>query len=71
MGRSGASQRQKKAEKAKVKLKGHATKFLPKGKNVTNTTFKVRKIVLQEQLKTPDGNQPLTKKKLNVKVNQW
>ncbi|KAK3930384.1 Testis-expressed protein 10 [Frankliniella fusca] len=67
MGRSGASQRQKKAEKAKVKLKGHATKFLPKGKNVTNTTFKVRKIVLQEQLKTPDGTQPLTRKKLNVK----
>ncbi|XP_026279825.1 testis-expressed protein 10 [Frankliniella occidentalis] len=67
MGRSGASQRQKKAEKAKVKLKGHATKFLPKGKNVTNTTFKVRKIVLQEQLKTPDGSQPLSRRKLNVK----
>ena len=67
MGRSGASRRSKKAEKAKVKLKGHATKFLPKGKNITNTTFKVRKIVLQEQLKTPDLNQPLSRKKLNVK----
>lgn len=67
MGRPGAAQRGKKAEKAKVKLKGHATKFLPKGKNITNTTFKVRKIVLQDQLKTPDGTQPLTKRKLNIK----
>lgn len=67
MGRAKAAQKHKKAEKAKVKLKGHATKFLPKGKNITNTTFKVRKIVLQEQLKTHDESQPLTKKKLNIK----
>lgn len=68
MGRTGAAQRSKKAEKAKVKLKSHATKFLPKGKNITDTTFKVRKIIIQEQLKTLDGSQPLTKKKLNIKV---
>lgn len=62
-----ASQKEKKAEKAKVKLKGHTTMFLPKGLNVTKTAFKVRKIVLQQQLKTHDGDQPLSKRKLNIK----
>lgn len=37
-----------KSEKAKTKLKGNK---LPKGLNVTKTDFKVKKIVIREQLK--------------------
>ncbi|XP_055906175.1 testis-expressed protein 10 [Eupeodes corollae] len=50
------------AEKAKVKLKGAK---LPKGLNITKTDFKVRKIVIKEQLaesQVEDG-----KRKLNIK----
>lgn len=68
MGRSRASQKEKRAEKAKVKLKGHTTKFLPKGLNITKTAFKVRKIALHEQFKAHDDSQPLSKRKLNIKV---
>lgn len=44
----GNSRKFKKAEKSKIKLKGAK---LPKGTNVTKTNFKVRKIVIPEQLK--------------------
>ncbi|XP_055852133.1 testis-expressed protein 10 [Episyrphus balteatus] len=50
------------AEKAKVKLKGAK---LPKGLNITKTDFKVKKIVIKEQLaesQVEDG-----KRKLNIK----
>ncbi|RZF47262.1 hypothetical protein LSTR_LSTR004971 [Laodelphax striatellus] len=54
-----------KKEKNKVKLKGQ--RLLPKGQNVTNTNFKVKKIVIKEQLKAADNSELLSKKKLNVK----
>ncbi|XP_053675369.1 testis-expressed protein 10 homolog [Anopheles nili] len=44
----GNSRKFKKAEKSKVKLKGAK---LPKGTNITKTNFKVRKIVVPDQLK--------------------
>ncbi|CAK9801943.1 Testis-expressed protein 10 homolog [Anthophora plagiata] len=56
-----------KSEKAKVKLKAKKTKHLPKGLNVTNPTFKVKKIVIREQLKQPDKTEILSKRNLNVK----
>ena len=45
-----------KSEKAKIKLKGAK---LPKGLNVTKTDFKVKKIVIREQIQdnfNPDGS---------------
>lgn len=57
-----------KAERAKVKLKATKSKQLPKGLNVTNPTFKVKKIVIREQLKQRDNTEILSKRKLNVKV---
>ncbi|XP_017797787.1 PREDICTED: testis-expressed sequence 10 protein homolog [Habropoda laboriosa] len=56
-----------KSEKAKVKLKAKKTKHLPKGLNVTNPTFKIKKIVIREQLKQHDETEILSKRKLNVK----
>jgi len=53
-------------EKSKVKLKAKKT-VLTKAKNVTDTNFKVRKIVLREQLKTGDL-EVQTKRKLDVRV---
>uniref|UniRef100_A0A4Y0BE13 Ipi1_N domain-containing protein n=1 Tax=Anopheles funestus TaxID=62324 RepID=A0A4Y0BE13_ANOFN len=44
----GNSRKFKKAEKSKIKLKGAK---LPKGTNLTKTNFKVRKIVVPDQLK--------------------
>lgn len=53
------------AEKAKVKLK----KTLPKGQNVTDTSFKVKKIIIAEQL--PDhAGVPLTSKHQTLQVSQ-
>ncbi|KAK4878052.1 hypothetical protein RN001_010558 [Aquatica leii] len=60
-------QKTKKSEKTKVKLKTtlkSKTKFLPKGGNVTNTNFKIRPIVLQEQLRLKDSSETLSKRKL-------
>lgn len=37
-----------KSEKAKTKLKGNK---LPKGLNVTKTDFKIKKIIIREQIK--------------------
>ncbi|KAJ8921183.1 hypothetical protein NQ315_013655 [Exocentrus adspersus] len=54
-------------DKAKVKLKQSKTKFLPKGLNVTKTDFKIKPIVLLEQLKEKDVGVPLSKRKLDAK----
>lgn len=55
-----------KSEKAKTKLKGAK---LPKGLNVTKTEFKVRKIVIRDQIK----EQPIlvdgTVLRSSIKVN--
>ncbi|OAD55725.1 Testis-expressed sequence 10 protein like protein, partial [Eufriesea mexicana] len=56
-----------KSEKAKVKLKTKKAKHLPKGLNITEPTFKVKKIVIREQLKQHDETEILSKRKLNVK----
>ncbi|XP_054267706.1 testis-expressed protein 10-like isoform X2 [Macrosteles quadrilineatus] len=65
MGKAGYK-RFKKQEKAKVKLKGNKT-ILPKGQNVTDTNFKVKKIIVKEQLKEHGENELLTKKHLSIK----
>ncbi|CAK1585263.1 unnamed protein product [Parnassius mnemosyne] len=67
MHKTGATRYQKflKSEKAKTKLKGK--KDLPKGTNVTKTNFKVKKIVLKEQLKKHDNTEVLSSRKLNIK----
>ncbi|XP_047531357.1 testis-expressed protein 10 [Vanessa atalanta] len=69
MNKTGATRYQKflKAEKAKTKLKGKKDKELPKGTNVTKTNFKVKKIVLKEQLKKHGQNEALSTRKLNLK----
>lgn len=69
MNKTGATRYQKflKAEKAKTKLKGKKDKELPKGTNVTKTNFKVKKIVLKEQLKKHGDNEALSIRKLNLK----
>lgn len=59
--------KQLKSEKAKVKLKAKKAKQLPKGLNVTNPSFKVKKIVIREQLKQHNESDILSKRKLNVK----
>lgn len=56
-----------KSEKAKVKLKSK-TNRLPKNLNVTDTSFKAKKIVIREQLKHHDETEILSTRKLNVKV---
>ncbi|KAK7870381.1 hypothetical protein R5R35_000550 [Gryllus longicercus] len=53
----------KRMEKAKVKLK---QKKLMKAQNVTNVSFKAKKIVLPGQLKSPTEQEIHTRKKLNV-----
>lgn len=69
MGRTSKHVKQLKSEKAKVKLKtSKKAKLLPKGLNVTNTSFKTKKIVIQEQLKQQDSSEILSRRKLNVKV---
>lgn len=60
----------RKLEKAKVKLRGNK-QLLPKGSNITNTTFKAKKIVIQKQLKEQGIDEILSHRKLNVKVNNF
>ncbi|KAK9507654.1 hypothetical protein O3M35_007463 [Rhynocoris fuscipes] len=55
-----------KKEKAKVKIKESKT-VLPKGQNLTDTNFKVKKIVIKDQVKPHDPGDLLTSRKLNVK----
>lgn len=63
------SKKNKRAEKAKTKLKPKTApgKHLPKGTNVTKTEFKVAKIVIPSQLGNADQSGPVTKKKLGLK----
>lgn len=67
MPKTGATRYQKflKSEKSKTKLK--AKKDLPKGTNVTKTNFKVKKIVIKEQLTKHADSEALSTRKLNVK----
>ncbi|XP_054008434.1 testis-expressed protein 10 homolog [Hylaeus anthracinus] len=67
MGKNNRHMKHLKSEKAKVKLKAKKAKPLPKGLNVTDPTFKVKKIVIREQLKHHDDTEILSKRKLNVK----
>lgn len=57
-----------KKEKSKVKLKVSHKTLLPKGQNITDTNFKVRKIVLHGQLKERGEHEILSKGNLNIKV---
>lgn len=72
MGKGHRLLKRKKAEKSKVKIKG-STKHLPKGTNVTDTNFKIKQIVVREQLKVANTSELLTTRKLNIKVklNQY
>lgn len=65
MGKKQRSKKFEREEKSKVKLK--KKQLLPKGQNVTDTTFKVKKIVIREQLKVPSSEEPLSSRKLSVK----
>lgn len=57
-----------KSEKTKTKLKGSK---LPKGLNVTKTEFKVRKIVIRDQIKDPTviGDGTIVKSNIKVRIN--
>ncbi|KAF4533334.1 hypothetical protein B566_EDAN004455 [Ephemera danica] len=65
MGKNNRHKKFLKQEKAKVQLK--ASKKLTKGQNITDTSFKVKKIVLQNQLTTTSEDQPQNKRNLNLK----
>lgn len=66
--RQTAYKKQLKEEKAKRKLKVSHKTILPKGQNVTNTSFKVKKIVLKSQLKEHEG-EVVSRSNLNIKVS--
>lgn len=58
-----------KSEKAKIKLKTEKSiNQLPKGLNVTDTSFKIKKILIREQLQHRDETEVLSTRKLNIKV---
>ena len=65
MGKQGRHQKNIKKEKAKVKFK--VGKTLPKGRNITDTSFNVKKILIKEQLKS-GSVEPVTKRNLSLKV---
>ncbi|XP_074040643.1 testis-expressed protein 10 homolog [Leptinotarsa decemlineata] len=67
MGKNHRHKKDLKADKAKVKFKQTKTKFLPKGQNVTNTTFKIKPIVSAQHLKEKPEGIPLSQRKLDVK----
>lgn len=69
MGRNNKHKKKLKAERSKVKLKNAKTKFLPKGENVTDASFKIKPIVLVQQLAEKTPNEFLSKRKLSVKVS--
>ena len=58
----------KKQENSKVKLKA-SKKLLPKGQNVTDTNFKVKKIVIRDQVHEHKVGEFLNKKNLNCQVS--
>ncbi|GJQ85922.1 hypothetical protein Trydic_g21773 [Trypoxylus dichotomus] len=66
MGKNHRHKKFLKSEKAKTKLKNSKTKFLPKGQNITDVSFKIKPIVLTEQLRTKD-DEVLSSRKLNLK----
>lgn len=68
MGKNNRHQKNLKSERGKVKLKAKKAKVLPKGLNITDTTFKVKKILIREQLKQHEETEILSRRKLNVKV---
>lgn len=71
MGKGQKHVKRVKAEKAKVKFKGKkSTNQLPKGLNVTDTSFKVKKILIREQLQQRDESEILSTRKLNIKVQE-
>lgn len=57
-----------KSEKAKVKLKAKKKELLPKGLNVTDTSVKVKKIMIRDQFKLYNETEIVSKRKLNIKV---
>ncbi|XP_058794298.1 testis-expressed protein 10 homolog [Phymastichus coffea] len=67
MGKNHRHQKQLKSEKAKVKLKTKGSQSLPKGLNITDASFKTKKIIIREQLKQQDETQILSRRKLNIK----
>ncbi|EZA46928.1 Testis-expressed sequence 10 protein-like protein [Ooceraea biroi] len=68
MGKGHRHMKHLKAEKAKVKLKAKkSANKLPKGLNVTDTSFKVKKILIREQLQQRDETEVLSIRKLNIK----
>ncbi|XP_072748288.1 testis-expressed protein 10 [Anoplolepis gracilipes] len=57
-----------KSEKAKTKLKTKKSiNQLPKGLNITDTSFKIKKILIREQLQHRDETEILSTYKLNIK----
>ncbi|KAL2749184.1 testis-expressed sequence 10 protein [Vespula maculifrons] len=56
-----------KSEKAKVKLKAKKKELLPKGLNVTDTSVKVKKIMIRDQFKLYNETEIVSKRKLNIK----
>lgn len=64
MGKNARHKKVVKSERAKVKLKA---KKLPKDTNVTDTNFKIKKIIIGKQLESHDGDL-LTSRKLNIQV---
>lgn len=68
MGKNQRHQKALKSEKAKVKLKTKkGLNNLPKGLNITDTTFKAKKIIIREQLKQHEESEILSRRKLNIK----
>ncbi|XP_072398295.1 testis-expressed protein 10 homolog [Diabrotica undecimpunctata] len=67
MGKNHRHKKNLKADKAKVHLKQSKTKFLPKGLNETKTVFKIKPIVLPQQLVEKSTDAPLSKRNLDVK----
>ncbi|CAD1469198.1 unnamed protein product, partial [Heterotrigona itama] len=56
-----------KSEKMKTKFKAKKIKHLPKDLNIMDPSFKVKTIVIREQLKQHDKMEILSKRKLNIK----
>lgn len=59
-----------KSEKAKIKLNLKGAK-LPKGLNVTKTDFKIKKIVIKEQITDIYNSDGTILRKQNIKVNTY
>ena len=62
------SKKKKREDFQKVKLKVGKGK-LSKGDNITNLSFKTRQIQLTQTIRDGEGQEPVTKRKLNIQVN--